>query len=158
MSLTKVTTRGLDAMWKKEKGMENYSAHSIKRGRDFSYNGINVNQRSSRRDCVGKAAEAFIEERSVLSSHDKIWRKPSGHGSRAKNERNNEFVVRKHTICRMPKWSSLTVTAQEKESPLHVTKIEPMSISFIKGGMSYGTVRNNCVFFFFLKLQLYILI
>ena len=52
-----------------------------KKGRDFSYNGINVDRRSSRRDCVGKAAEAFIEERSVLSSHDKIWRKPSGHGS-----------------------------------------------------------------------------
>ena len=28
------------------------------------------------------------------------------------------------------------MTAQEKESPLHVTKIEPMSISFIKGRMS----------------------
>ena len=98
-----------------------------KKRSDIIHNESDVELGENRRDCNGKIVETFLEERSVFGGNNKVWRKPGRHGSCIKNKRDNRIVIKKHNICRRPKRSVLPRTLEEKESPLHVTKIEPMS-------------------------------
>ena len=127
-----------------EKGCSNGKIFGAfnKEGRDFSYHGYHVNWKKGRRGGDGKATKAFIEERSVLRGDDPVWRRSDVYGSSVKDGRDNSIVVRKHNICRRPKRSVLPRSLEEKNSPLHVTKIEPMLISFVKERMSQKRLKR----------------
>ena len=116
--------------------MEKYSAHSIKRGAISHIMGLMS---------IGEVVDEIVLGRLLKHSSKndpfsavtiRYGGNPVDMAHALRTSENNKLVVRKHNICRRPKRSRLPVTAQEKESPLHVTKIEPMSISFIKGRMS----------------------
>ena len=127
-----------------EKGCSNGKIFGAfnKEGHDFSYHGYHVNWKKGRRGGDGKATKAFIEERSVLRGDDPVWRRSDVYGSSVKDGRDNSIVVRKHNICRRPKRSVLPRSLEEKNSPLHVTKIEPMLISFVKERMSQKRLKR----------------
>ena len=127
-----------------EKGPVNEEVFSPfnKKGIDFSYYGSDVNWKQNRRGRHGKTAEAFFEERSLFRGNDSVWRRPGEHGPSIENGRDNGVVVRRHNICRRPKRSVLPRSLEEKNSPLHVTKIEPMSILFVKERMSQKRLKR----------------
>ena len=144
-----------EGLWKKDTVMKDYGRKTQfdKKGSDIIHNESDVERGENRRDCNGKIVETFLEERSVFGGNNRVWREPGRHGSCIKNKRDNRIVIKKHNICRRPKRSVLPRTLEEKESPLHVTKIEPMSILYCKGNILVG--KNPRVFIIFLNPREY---